>query len=183
MKKILLSIILIVVSIIHVHLSCFTVGNVINPALWVALCVSSSNMSEVNAMTVYAIIVMGIHCFVTVLIAWNLPKWKKLIIWFVSYFVCIYPLLFFCNHIHLDDSNYFSVIYDEIYGYSNALELVLIFSLSQIIYIVIYFIILGTCNIFHYNSQLSQFDNWFLKVTKIKELKNMFSSWKRRLLT
>ncbi len=103
MKKILLSIILIVVSIIHVHLSCFIVGNVINPALWVALCVSSSNMSEVNAMTVYAIIVMGIHCFVTVLIAWNLPKWKKLIIWFVSYFVCIYPLLFFCNHIHLDD--------------------------------------------------------------------------------
>lgn len=164
---------MIVVSIIHVHISCFTVGNVINPALWVALFVSSFNMSEVNAMTVYAIIVMGIHCFVTVLIAWNLPKWKNLVIWFVSYFVCIYPLLFFSNHIHLDDGYYFSVMYDEIYGYSNALELVLIFSLSQITYIIIYFIILGICNVSHCNSRLSQFDNWFIKVTKIKELKKL----------
>ena len=177
MKKIILFIILIVVSIIHVHFSCFTVGNVINPALWVALYISSFNMSAVETMTVYSIIVMGIHCFITVLVAWNILKWKKMIIWFISYFICIFPLMFFSNHIHLDSSNYISVIsvmYDEIYGYSNALELVLIFSLSQIIYIIIYFIILQICYIIHCNSQLSQFDDWALKYTKIKELKKLF---------
>ncbi len=138
MKTLLLSLVLVIVSILHVHLNCYTVGNVINPSLWVALIISSAPLDESTATLIDAVLVLGIQSFVTAFVAWYLLKWKNIEIWLISYLICIFPLLFLLDHIQIDNSNSISIFYIKLYGYSDALKLILIFSFTQIIYIMLY---------------------------------------------
>jgi len=124
-------------AFVHVHLSMYTVENVINPSFWVFMVFESASCNCILG-TVSYIIVIGIQCFVTSLLAFYIAKWKKIYIWFVAYIICvpIYFLFKFCDFATI--SNGFSQWYLEKYHY-NAFPDILRLCIIQTIYITIYF--------------------------------------------
>jgi len=125
-------------ALLHVHLSMYTVENVINPCFWVFTIFESASCNCIWGQIASYIIVIGIQCFVTSLLSFYIAKWNKIHIWFVAYIICvpIYFLFKFCDFATL--SNALSQWYLEKYHY-NAFPDILRLCIIQTIYITIYF--------------------------------------------
>ena len=125
-------------AFVHVHLSMYTVENVINPCFWVFTIFESASCNCIWGQIASYIIVIGIQCFVTSLLSFYIAKWNKIHIWFVAYIICvpIYFLFKFCDFATM--SNALSQWYLEKYHY-NAFPDIIRLCIIQTIYISIYF--------------------------------------------
>ena len=136
-KKILLGFVVILISVLHVHLSIYTQCP-LNPLALFYLIVASFYNVEPVAFFVAEIVTIGIQCVVTSCIAYWLLKWGNKKKWMISFVVCTCSCLFLRQLIYVNKDTFLYNIYYEIYSYT-ALEDVIIYSMTQIIYVTSYF--------------------------------------------
>lgn len=141
MKTKLILFIVLLLSIVHVHMNMFITENFANPSFWVALILESPPFGGSGCRMLSNILIMGIQCVVTSLVASEILKWRNIKRWLFSYFICIiaFVLLWFFLDIH----NNVTIVqaYDRIYGYGGAFKYCLTYSIIQILYILLYTII------------------------------------------
>lgn len=88
MKQISIFLFVLLLSVIHVHLSINTQDNVLNPlTIFCMLNSSTLWLSEKNAMVFGGIIIQSL---VTMCIAWYFMKWKKYPIWIADIILCVF---------------------------------------------------------------------------------------------
>ena len=139
---------LIIVAVLHVHLNMFTVENPANPSFWIRLSMEMNPFGGGKWRILGDILMMGVQCFVTFILAIFLLRWKKNKVWLLSYLICIVLYLMTLQvHIVLVDNAWNQVydriyhVYDRIYEYGGAFKYCFIFSILQIMYITIYMLV------------------------------------------
>ena len=144
MKKKIMVLLLIIVAVIHVHLNMFTVENFANPSFWIAFIMELNPFGGGKWRILAEILMMGIQCFVTFIFAIFMLRWKKVMVWLLSYLTCVVVYLMYAmtlRHQIVPIDNVLNQVYYRIYDYGGAFESCLIFSIIQIIYITIYMLI------------------------------------------
>ena len=139
---------LIIVAVLHVHLNMFTVENPANPSFWIRLSMEMNPFGGGKWRILGDILMMGVQCFVTFILAIFLLRWKKNKVWLLSYLICIVLYLMTLQvHIVPVDNAWNQVydriyqVYDRIYEYGGAFKYCFIFSILQIMYITIYMLV------------------------------------------
>lgn len=132
---------LIIVAVLHVHLNMDTVENPVNPSFWIALSMEINPFGGGKWRILANILMMGVQCFVTFIFAIFMLRWKKVIVWLLSYLICVVLYLVTLQFQIVPTDNVLYQIYDRIYDYGGAFESCIIFSALQIIYITIYLLV------------------------------------------
>ena len=141
MKNGIIIVLVMIASIIHVHLNMYTVGNFINPSFWVYLLFSTNPLANVEyGDYISNILILGIQCVITSIIALFALSWRKLSAWIVSFLICIVFFIVLKEIINVPYHNTIAQIYSNIYHYG-AFDRILVFSILQILYITIYMLI------------------------------------------
>ena len=131
---------LILVAVVHVHLSMFTVENPLNPSFWVLLFLENPPKLCFNFI-IEDCLIIAIQCVVTTLFAIYLLKWRKTRAWLTSYLLCILVFLAIRQMVNIPFDNAINQVYDRIYEYGGALNRCITFSIIQIVYIIVYMLI------------------------------------------
>lgn len=137
MKKEIKILLLAIVMVIHVHMN-ILVENPINPTFLFTLIFESPPFHNENWSLLSELLIIGIHCIVTSIFAKYLLKWNKTRVWLLSYTFCAILYLTIRNLVVVPFDNAINQVYDHIYGYGGALERCILFSISQIAYIIVY---------------------------------------------
>ena len=141
MKKYIMVLLLIIVAVLHVHLNMFTVENPANPSFWIRLSMEMNPFGGGKWRILGDILMMGVQCFVTFIFAIFMLKWKKIIVWLLSYLICIVLYLMTLQVHIVPVDNAWNQVYDRIYEYGGAFKYCFIFSILQIMYITIYMLV------------------------------------------
>lgn len=140
MKKEIKILLLLVVTVIHVHLNMFTVENPANPSFWVYFVLISPPLNDRSGIFSDSLVI-GIQCIVTSIFAKYLLKWNKTRVWLLLYVFCIFLYLAIRKLVAIPFDNAINQIYDCVYGYGGALNSCITFSIIQIVYIIVYWLI------------------------------------------
>lgn len=141
MKNVIKILLLTIVAVVHVHLSMFTVENPVNPSFWLGFLFQCPPFFDKNWLILANILIIGVHCLVTSLFAKYILKWGKAKVWLISYVLCVLLYLAIRQLVNIPDSNAINLFYDRVYGYGGALNKCITFSIIQIAYIVVYWLI------------------------------------------
>ena len=129
---------LIAISIIHVHLNMFTVENPVNPSFWIAFIFECNPFGGGNWRILAELLMMGIQCIVTSIFAIYILKWDNIRKWFLSFIICAVTYIFLRQFLDVLSNHIMIQFYDNIYGYGGASECCIVFSILQIVYILVY---------------------------------------------
>ena len=138
MKKVMTVLSLIAISIIHVHLNMFTVENPVNPSFWIAFIFECNPFGGGNWRILAELLMMGIQCIVTSIFAIYILKWDNIRKWFLSFIICAVTYIFLRQFLDVLSNHIMIQFYDNIYGYGGASECCIVFSILQIVYILVY---------------------------------------------
>ena len=129
---------LIAISIVHVHLNMFTVENPVNPSFWIAFIFECNPFGGGNWRILAELLMMGIQCIVTSIFAIYILKWDNIRKWFLSFIICAVTYIFLRQFLDVLSNHIMIQFYDNIYGYGGASECCIVFSILQIVYILVY---------------------------------------------
>lgn len=140
MRNITKILLLTIVAVTHVHLNMFTVENGLNPSFWISFVFISPPFDK--TWSIFSnIIIIGVHCIVTSLLAKYLLKWSQARMWLLSYIICVFVYLIIYQFMEIPSEIALDHVYDNIYGYGGAFNRCFTFSIVQIIFIIVYILI------------------------------------------
>ncbi len=142
MKEIFGVIIIALIAVLHVHLNMYTVENTLNPSFWVYLIFESPPLGGHVSQVFSDLVVLAIQCIVTSCFAILILKWNRKSIWLFSISICIIVYILFRDCVFpLAPGGDIQLFYSNIYNY-DAFDLILRYSIIQIIYILSYFCVI-----------------------------------------
>lgn len=143
--------IVVVLALLHVCASAYTVNNALNPLLLLMI-MTYTLWSE---FITYYIGGMVIQCVVTSFLAFFLLEWRNKKVWLISFLICLCVQIYFCDFF----INYHSQIIDipsvnefvEKIGMIYYVNDVIFFSVSQLLYLILYTLLSSLSSSFNIN--------------------------------
>ncbi len=133
------------ISLAHVHLSANTVDNGLNPVTIWGLFLCSLTDDYDCGMLQFGYV---LQCCVTALAAYFILEWRNKQAWIFAFLTGLVLITLYYSNSYLDmdwalldegESNIADRYY-KLYGYGRALELVLVYSCAQLLFISIYYL-------------------------------------------
>lgn len=149
------SVLLICIVLVQVHLTLFTVGNVLNPITLILLFYYSPPFNGEFLTLFPEITVFTFQSMITFFAIYLLYHQKEYKIWIFSYVVCLFLLIIGC---HLSETSFISIVkaisqskmadsYYNIYNYGQAFQYVIGYTIMQYILLFSYYILKLTIRI------------------------------------
>jgi hypothetical protein len=141
------TVLLICIVLVQVHLTLFTVGNVLNPITLVLLFYYSPPFNGKYLTLFPEILIFTFQSVISFFVIYLLYHQKDFKIWIITYVVCLSLLIIGC---HLSETSFFSIVkaikqskmansYYNIYYYGQAFQYVIGYTIMQFILILSYY--------------------------------------------
>ena len=172
----------IIVAILHVHLSTMTANNGMNPLTIIELGFSAGS-HILKGGTPYYLYGIIIQSFITALLVDRILRWKERWIGYISVVISLIIGLnnTTCFNTVCEDFPSLSNSYEYVYGYSNALNAVVYFSTIQLLFFCLFALIVFIKDKLIIPTLIKNSNNRFSTTRKLAQLKSMVNRNQRKL--